>query len=164
MELINTRDREWWIKIAFDIGMIFKGINGLLELLAATLLIVYHAQLDAAMRFFVSQELVQGPPNTLARIIVSQFGHLLNVRGFLIAYFLVHGGVKIFLVWQLLTEHRKMYPVAIGVFALFLAYEIVRLTVHPSITLLVLCAIDVLILWLIWHEYKIHRRKRKTAA
>ncbi|MCX5542404.1 DUF2127 domain-containing protein [Paraburkholderia sp. CNPSo 3076] len=69
-------------------------------------------------------------------------------------YLLAHGVLKLWLVAGLLRERLWYYPVSIVVFALFIAYQVYRITYSHSVWLLLVTALDVVVIALTWHEYR----------
>jgi Predicted membrane protein (DUF2127) len=56
------------------------------------------------------------------------------------------------------------YPVAIIVFALFIAYQLYRYTFSHSVWLLLITALDIIVIALTWHEYRFMRAPHQAAA
>lgn len=75
-------------------------------------------------------------------------------------YLLVHGVVKLALVWALLARLLFAYPLSIVIFAGFIIYQLYRYTFTHGIGLLALSALDIVVIGLIWLEYRaLWRRK-----
>ena len=75
------------------------------------------------------------------------------------AYYLAsHGIVKLFVIIGLWRKKLWYYPTAIVVFASFIVYQLYRFNFTHSIWLLVLTVLDVVVIWLTWHEYKYIKR------
>lgn len=76
-------------------------------------------------------------------------------------YLLLHGLVKIALVWAVLKDRLWAYPWMIAFLLVFIAYQTYRILVSFSwALLLLLTAFDVFIVYLTWREYGIHRARR----
>jgi len=69
------------------------------------------------------------------------------------AYLLTHGIIKLALVAALLKRRLWAYPAAIGIFALFAAYQVYRYTFTHSWYLILLTILDAVVIWLTWLEY-----------
>ena len=69
-------------------------------------------------------------------------------------YLLVHGLVKVILVAALLKNQRWAYPWTIGFLAVFIAYQLYRLSLRPSVGLAALTVFDAGIAWLTYREYR----------
>jgi uncharacterized membrane protein len=96
------------------------------------------------------------------------FGHLSSGNKFFVAV-LGHGLVKLTVFAGLLAEKRRVFPVACGLLGAFIVYQIIRLTGHFTIGLTVFTALDMVIVALIWNEYRNLKKqnpgstKRKSA-
>ena len=75
-------------------------------------------------------------------------------------YLLVHGLVKVILVAALLKNQLWAYPWTIAFLGVFIAYQLYRLSFHPSVGLTALTIFDAVIAWLTYREY----RKRLAVA
>lgn len=148
--------REAVVRKVFDVLVVLKGIDGLLESLGGALLFaVSGAWLMRFAAWITASELTEDPKDLIANGIV----HLANslsadAKTFVAVYLLAHGIVKIFLVVNLLRNRLWAYPAAMVFLGLFLAYQIDRLTFGFSIFFLLLSAFDAILLVLVWHEYQ----------
>lgn len=149
--------RERGIHEVYEVSIVLKGIGALVEAILGVLLLYSTNVLDL-VRALLENELIDDPDNFLA----SHFFSLLNpspqALHFGGLYLLSHGFVKLVLIAGLLRRKMWAYPASIAVFALFIAYQSVRFLRTHSLWLLFLTALDVLVIWLIWHEY---RRREK---
>ena len=75
-------------------------------------------------------------------------------------YLLVHGLVKVVLVWAVLRDRLWAYPWMIGFLVLFIGYQLYAMVVHFTWGLLLLTLLDVLVVWLTVREYRRLRRER----
>ena len=75
-------------------------------------------------------------------------------------YLLSHGLVKVLLVIGLLKGKAWSYPASLIVLGLFVAYQLYRYSYTQSVGLLVLTAFDVVVMALIWWEYRLVRRNQ----
>jgi uncharacterized membrane protein len=75
-------------------------------------------------------------------------------------YLLSHGLVNVALVIGLLRGRLWAYPVSLAVLVAFIAYQGYRYSYTHSIGLMVLTAFDIVIIWLIWHEWRLLRLRR----
>lgn len=148
--------KEATIRRVFDVLVVIKGIDGVLESLAGfVVLFVSKGAILAAAAFLTSTELAEDPHDLIANGIMSMAHSLqANVKTFIAAYLLVHGAVKIFLIINLLRGRLWAYPVAMGFLGLFLAYQIDQLLFAFSPWFLALSIFDAILLVLIWHEYR----------
>jgi uncharacterized membrane protein len=65
--------------------------------------------------------------------------------------------VKVVLVAALLRNKLWAYPVSLVVLGLFIFYQLYRFSYTHSPALIALSVFDVLVIALIWHEYRIVR-------
>jgi len=154
--------RQSLAHIAFEIGIFFKGLDGVLEIVGGLLL------------FFVK-------PETISRVVIALTQHELgedpndDVAGYLVRaannfsassqvfagiYLLSHGVIKIVLVESLLRRRLLAYPTAIVVFALFIMYQMYRYYLDSSIAMIALSILDVIVIVLTWLEYRRLKRAR----
>src|SRR3989449_2772531 len=113
------------LHVAFEVGVILKGLNGLLELTGGALLLAFPP--SAIEKFIVgltSNELSKDPHDVIATHL-RQAAHSLSASDQLFAaiYLLSHGVIKALLVYALLRGKLWAYPWAIGVFTAFGVYQ-----------------------------------------
>ena len=77
-----------------------------------------------------------------------------NTQHFAAAYLFGHGVIKLWLIVGLLRERLWYYPVALVAFCLFIVYQLYRFYFTHSAWLVVVTIIDVIVIALIWHEYR----------
>ncbi|HLZ46642.1 MAG TPA: DUF2127 domain-containing protein [Gemmatimonadales bacterium] len=147
------------IHAAFAIGVILKGLNGLIELIAGTLLLLFPP--SAIQRFVVGlthDELSKDPRDFVASHLLAAAHLSKNAQLFGAIYLLSHGLIKGLLVYALLRRKLWAYPWAIGVFAAFAVYQTYRYYVRPSAWLIALTVLDLFVIALTWAEW--HRLRR----
>lgn len=147
----------------FAVGIILKGLDGVLEVMGGLLLlIVSPGAIDRLSRALTQHELSEDPHDFLATHVLHAAGSLTSssVR-FGAAYLISHGVVKIVLVAALLRNKIWAYPWMIAFLIAFIAYQIYRMTVAFSIGLLALTVFDVFIAWLTYREYGKQRAIRR---
>src|SRR3954453_6287156 len=160
-ESFRSADRPTGLDRTFRISVVLTGLDGVLELLGALLLVlVTPDQLDALVRFLTQHELGEDPSDFLASRLVRLVSGL-TVSGvlFAAAYLFVHGVVKIGLVGAVLANRLWAYPWMIGFLAVFVIYQCCELGRHFSVGLLLLTAFDVFVIWLTVLEYRKQRQK-----
>ncbi|SHK97669.1 Uncharacterized membrane protein [Pseudonocardia thermophila] len=149
----------------FRAAVALKGLDGLVELVAAVVLLGTPA---AFVREFVEWVLTRdllGPPDgSLARHFIAGTTEFASGnRTFAVVYLGLHGLLKIAMAVALLKEWLRAYPLVIAVLAVFVAYELHRAVNTGSIVLPVLAALDLLIIVLVAREYRALRRKRRDS-
>ncbi len=149
-------------ELLFRVSIWLKGLDGVLELAGgAALLAVGPAMIMRVIHGLTEAELTEDPRDLVANYLRRSAAHLsISGEHFIAYYLLIHGVVKLALVWGLLARVLITYPVALVVFMLFVAYQIYRYTLQPGWGLLALTAFDLAIIALIYLEYRALRRRR----
>lgn len=147
--------RESALHLVFDLGVVLKGIDGVLEVLGAGLLAFASPQAIASwVSALTAHELSQDPHDFIAIHLLAAARHLsVGEEAFASLYLLSHGVLKILLVWALLAKKLWAYPLAIGVFVAFAVYQTYRYTLTHSTGMIALTALDVVVIILTWIEY-----------
>nr|WP_245346405.1 DUF2127 domain-containing protein [Arthrobacter stackebrandtii] len=155
-----TQKFDWWARL-FYVGIIVKGLDGVLELIAGTLLLFTAPDRIRQLAILVTQpELTEDPNDFIATHILRGADSLTDhVVLFTAFYLLAHGIVKVVLVAALLRNKLWAYPWMIVVLAIFILYQFYQLAVTPSAGLVALTLFDILIVVLTWHEYRRHRTR-----
>lgn len=69
---------------------------------------------------------------------------------------------KLLLVAGLLREKLWAYPASLAVLGLFIVYQLYRYSYTHGVGLIVLSLFDVMVIVLVWHEYRLVRRHLPT--
>lgn len=142
----------------FEIGVLLKGINAVLELLFGSLLLFVDVQ--AIVEALIQNEIIEDPNDFLATHLHSIAGHITpGAEVFSGLYLIAHGVIKIVLVYGLLKNKIWAYPASLTVLALFVAYQGITWVRTHSIALLLLTIFDLSLIALIYHEYRARVRK-----
>ncbi len=153
---------------AFRTTLYFKGLIGLAETIGGLLLLfVKPEQIDRLANWLTQADLSRDPHDFIANHILKTAHHLTGASLIFGAlYLLSHGVVKIVLVVEVLRDHLWAYIALIVVTALFIVYQIYRLTYHVTFGLSFLTILDFVIIYLTWREYGKHKalRAAKTEA
>jgi uncharacterized membrane protein len=141
---------------AFQIGIILKGLDGVLEVIGGLLLLVVSpATIDRILTSLTQHELSEDPHDFLARhLLKTAHGLTGSAVLFGAVYLLSHGAVKIILVAALLKNELWAYPWTIAFLGVFIVYQVYRLSVKPSVGLTLLTLFDALVAWLTYREYR----------
>lgn len=150
----------------FRIAVTIKGLDGGLQFLGALLLIVIKPSYLAGLaQDVITRDLLGAQNGPLAHhfeLATESFVHG-NTRVFAIFYLGLHGLIKLGLVWALLKKIRPAYPIGMVVLAAFVLYELYRTTQTHSVLLPIFAAIDIVIIVLIYREYRALRHEPKPA-
>jgi uncharacterized membrane protein len=128
----------------FEVGIILKGLDGVLEILGGLLLlIVTPATIDRVVTGLTQHELSEDPNDFLATHLL-RTAHGLTGSAILFGavYLLAHGLVKVILVVALLKNQLWAYPWTIGFLGVFIVYQLYRMSLKPSVGLTALTIFD----------------------
>lgn len=147
---------------AFLVGIIFKGIDGCIELAGGVaLLLTNQAAIIRIVAWLTREELAENPHDVVATHALRWAHHFSpSTQHFAALYLLAHGAIKVALVVGLLRGLRWSYPVALIVLAAFIAYQGFRLYHRPSWSLGFLTALDVAVVFLIWREWRLRNHSK----
>lgn len=136
-----------------------KGALGLLQVIGGVLLgLVSRDQLTRLAVLVTQPELAEEPGDAIATYVrhaAEQFGQ--GTQTFASLYLVAHGLIKIVLVVALLRRRMWSYPASIWVLGGFIAYQCWRYAQTQSPWLLVLTALDVLVVALVWREWRMRK-------
>jgi uncharacterized membrane protein len=146
----------------FRVSLVLKGLDGVLELAGGILLLlVSPARIGSAVRVLTQHELSEDPHDLVATTMVRLAGSLtVSATLFGAVYLLLHGLVKVALVWAVLMDKLWAYPWMAAFLTVFIAYQGYALVVAFTWGMALLTAFDIFILWLTLHEYRVHRARR----
>jgi len=163
MNNMRTLERGDLLDRAFLVGIVLKGLDGVLEVVGGLLLLVVSpSTIDSLARALTQHELSEDPHDFLANHLLHYTGSLTgSTLRFGAAYLLLHGVVKIVLVAAVLKNYLWAYPLLIAFLLAFIAYQLYRLTFAPSAGLVGLTIFDAVVTWLTWREYQRQRARRR---
>ncbi|GLS20900.1 hypothetical protein GCM10007874_39170 [Labrys miyagiensis] len=146
---------------AFLVSVFLKGAHALIECIGGLALALISTETIARLvRALTQDELSENPHDFLASHLQAWAqGFSLQSKHFYAFYLLSHGLVKVFLVIGLLRGKAWSYPASLVVLGLFILYQLYRYSYTGSIGLLVLTAFDVVVMAMIWWEYRLVRHK-----
>ena len=104
-------------------------------------------------------ELSENPGDKLALFLrhsAEQFGQ--GTQTFASLYLVTHGVIKVLLVAGLLRRKMWSYPASLWVLGGFIAYQCWRYAQTHSIWLVLLTALDIVVVLLVWREYRLRKR------
>jgi uncharacterized membrane protein len=137
----------------FEIGVILKGLNALIEFVFGVLLLFVNV--SAIVQSLVADELIEDPNDFLARHLhplVSQFTP--QAQFYSAIYLISHGVIKGALVFGLLKGYAWAYPASLAVLSLFVVYQSIQILMAFSVGMILLTIFDLVVMWLIWEEYR----------
>ncbi len=150
----------------FKIGLVLKGLDGILEVAGGLLLLFLSPQaIERIARTLTAHELSEDPHDFIASHVLHTTSHLttsMTLYGAI--YLLSHGAAKIVLVALVLRDKLWAYPWLIGLLLAFIAYQLYQITaVHFSVGLTALTVFDAFLVWLTWREYQSKKTRRQPA-
>jgi uncharacterized membrane protein len=157
--------RQPWFERIYIIGLIVKGIDGVLEFIAGMAILISPSLVH---RFLTMLSGEFGEHNARPfQFIAEYIGHvdanlLHSGLVFLTLFLIFHGVIKIGLVYCLVRRIEKVYPIALILLIAFFLYEVYVFITTLSIPLAVFMALDLGIIWLVWNEYQEVKSKAKA--
>ncbi len=150
-------------ELLFRVSVLLKGLDAALEIAGGIALWMVSPGWIIRLAGLVTQdEIAEDPQDFVANHLRHAVSHFsLGSEHFMAIYLLGHGLVKIFVVVTLLRNKLWAYPVALIVFGGFVVYQIYRFALTGSAGLIALTLVDLIVIWLIWLEYRAMRSHAK---
>ncbi|HVY98399.1 MAG TPA: DUF2127 domain-containing protein [Dongiaceae bacterium] len=144
----------------FELSVLLKGAHAAIECIGgAALAVVPPGTIAALVNTWTQDELVEDPKDYIAaHLLAWAQGVSIATQHFYAFYLLSHGVVKLALVIGLLRGRLWSYPASLAAMALFIAYQLYRFSYTRSPGLIALTVFDLVMVWLIWHEWRVVRR------
>lgn len=144
----------------FEVGIVLKAVHGIIECVSGIVLyLVSTTTIIGLVQSITQSELVEDPKDVVANYLLTMaHGFSLSTKSFYAFYLLSHGIVKLALAAGLLANRLWAYPASLIVLALFIVYQVYRFSYTYAPGLVVLTVFDIVIIWLVWHEYRIMRQ------
>jgi uncharacterized membrane protein len=158
----KLREQPWFEKV-YKVGITIKGIDGLVELVAGIGILISPMLIHRALSAIIwHTNNHHGGVFRFIAVNVAGVDKQLVTGGllFLSIFLIVHGLIKIALVYCLLREITRAYPVALAILGVFLIYQLYVLITDFGIGILLLTILDIIIVWLVWGEYQDLRAKK----
>lgn len=140
----------------FEIGILIKAIDGILEIIGGVLLIFLNpSRLSKLVVWLTQHELSEDPRDAVANFMIELSSKFtVSTQNFGVFYLISHGIVKLILIIFLWKRKTWAYPLTIISLILFIIYQIYRYTLNSSIGLVILTAFDIIMIILTFIEYK----------
>lgn len=146
----------------FEVSLLAKGLFAATELLSG--IMVFMVSADWVKRWvgwLTRNEVIEDPGDRVANWILGAVqGYSVSTQHFWAFYLIGHGVVKLAIVAALAFRMLWAYPASIVVLAGFILYQLDRFRLTGSPFLIALSVFDLVVIWLVWHEY---RQMRATA-
>lgn len=159
----TTLRQKPWFETLYKISVAIKGFDGLVELVAGITLWISPSIIHSFLGAIVGEtaehsgRIMQFISENVARIDDELAKSGLT---FLILFLTIHGLVKLALVYCLLKEIVRAYPVALAILVVFLIYQLYVFIVHPTIGMALFTLLDAIIIWIVWGEYQDLKSKK----
>ena len=146
----------------FEISILLKGAHALIECMGSLVLAFISTSAVVNLVTGVTRDELIEDPNDLVGTHLLSFAQdfTVSTQHFYAFYLLSHGVIKIFLVIGLLRNKLWAYPASLIVLGLFIVHQRYRYSYTHDFGLIVLTVFDLLVIRLIWHEYRLVRRHR----
>jgi uncharacterized membrane protein len=151
---------------SFQAGITLKGIDGLLEIIAAILFVTATpTRLNSILNFLTFHALSRNPNAFVASHLLHASQSIVqNAHYFIFFYLLSRGISKVFLVVALWCNRLWAYPALIILLACFIVYQLYRMTFAPSLLLVFFSCLDATVIVLTWAEYRQQKSKIGSRA
>ncbi len=157
--------QERRIHEAFEVSIWLKGAHALIECVGG--LVVAAVSAGAITRLanrLTQDELIEDRHDFVATSLLHWAqGFSVQSKHFYAFYLLSHGVVKLFLVAGLIRSKLWSYPASLVVMSLFIIYQLYRFSYTHGIGLILLTVFDLIVIGLVWHEYRLVRKHLPTA-
>ncbi|TWB55381.1 putative membrane protein [Rhizobium sp. ERR 922] len=148
----------------FEISVLLKGAHALIECLGGLVLALVSTESILRLANRITQpELLNDPHDFIATHLLTWAQDFsVGTKNFYAYYLLSHGLVKVLLVIGLLRGKMWAYPASLAALGLFIVYQLYRFTDTHGIGLIILTIFDLVVMVLIWQEYKVVRHHVPT--
>jgi len=140
--------------------VLLKGAHAVIECIGGiALALIPPGAIAALVNTWTQDELIEDPTDRIASHLLTWAQSMsVATQHFYAFYLLSNGVVKVLLVVGLLRGKLWSYPASLVALALFIAYQIYRFSHTHSPGLIALTVFDIVMMWLIWHEWRVVRR------
>lgn len=142
-------------ELLFRVSIVLKGLNAVFEIVGGIALLFVSPALIARWTELLARGQLTAGHDFVSKYLRHAASHISpGGQHFVIGYLLGHGVVKLFLVVALLKNKLWGYPAAMAVFGGFIVYQIYLLALYGGLGLIALTIFDVIVIFLIWFEYR----------
>lgn len=149
----------------FRLSIILKGLDALVE--TAGGLVFYLVSAPTVLHWvnlLTQDELTEDPRDLVATHLLMAAQHLTGTTQSFYAFYLIsHGLIKVVMVAGLLREKLIAYPLSLIALGAFIAYQLYRYSYTHSSGLILLTIFDLIVIGLVWHEWRVLRKHRPVA-
>lgn len=140
----------------FLVGLLLKLVDGVVELLVGVpLLFLNQERLARIGRWLTAGELAEDPNDFLANLILHE-SLKPHLHGTVLVgiYLVIHGLVKLLIVWGIKRGSKRSYPWAVGALTVLLVLQLVDMAIKFSMVVLLLTIFDIIVLALTVREWR----------
>ncbi len=151
---------EGRIHQVFLVSILLKGLHAVIECAGGlALALISTSTIARLVDRLTQEELIEDPNDVFANHLLGWAQNFsIASKQFYAFYLLSHGAVKLLLVVGLLKGKLWAYPASLVVFGLFIVYQLYRFSYTHGAGLIALTVLDIIVMFLVWHEYKLMRR------
>ncbi|MCS4532367.1 DUF2127 domain-containing protein [Corynebacterium sp. ES2794-CONJ1] len=155
---LSTQDKV--LIRTFKATLWFKLILGFFELILAALIKVIPVERWRDMAEWLTRDqLLADPSAPFARAVINSVDSIdISTQNYIVFYLVVHAVVKTILIVAVLRGKLWAYPLMIAVLVGFVVYQSYEMYFEVTIGLLTLTIIDIILIWLTIHEWRIKTR------
>jgi uncharacterized membrane protein len=150
----------------FQISVLLKGAHAVIECVGGlALALISTSTIVDLVNALTAEELIDDPNDVVATYL-RHLAHEFSVssKNFYSFYLLSHGIVKLGLVVGLLRSQLWSYPASLIVLGVFISYQVYRYVYFPSVGLIFLTVLDLIVIGLVWHEYRLVSRYHRPVG
>ncbi len=139
----------------FAVSLFAKGVFATTELLSGIAIWLVSADwVLSAVRWLTRHEVMEDPGDRVANWLLRfAQGYSVSTQHFWAIYLVGHGVVKLAIVAALAYRALWAYPASIVALVAFILYQLERYSVTHAPFLIALSLFDLMVIWLVWHEY-----------
>lgn len=152
----KTISKDSVVNIGFYGGLVIKAVSSFVELIGGILMILLsHDWLNHLIIMISISELSEDPKDVVMNGLI-RLGQDLSISSqhSVAAYLMMHGITKLSVIILLLKKKLWAYPLAVGVFGIFIIYEVYSYLHNRSVLLLMNVIVDIAIVVMVILEYK----------
>lgn len=151
------------IRRVFQASLWLKGLHSLTEVVGGlALAFLSHDAIVRIASAMTRAELMEDPRDLVANTLRhATEGFTTDTQSFAAWYLFSHGLIKLVLVVAVLTNRVWAYPAFILAMIGFIVYQVYRMTFDVTFVLVAITVLDLIVLFLAWHEYGFLRRERQ---
>lgn len=154
--VVNNSLKNKIVHKSFEIGILIKGFDGVLEIIGGVLLVFLNPdRLNKLIVLLTQHEFSEDPKDKVASFIIKLSSNFtINTQYFGVFYLISHGLVKIILVIMLWKRKIWAYPLTIVSLVIFILYQLYKYSIDHSVAMILLTIFDIIMIILTFMEYK----------